>query len=59
MVALDGNFTLDCVPGTYYVKIHLCQYMMERRDVITNEVLETIMFLLAYIIVKQNLFLLN
>ena len=45
---LDGNFALGCVPGTDYLQIHKFQRMLERTDVITNEVLEPITFVLAY-----------
>jgi hypothetical protein len=48
MVVLDGNFALGCGPGMDYPKIHIFQCMLEQTDAITNEVLETIMFVLAY-----------
>ena len=48
MVVLDGNFALGCGPGTDYPYIHIFQCMLERTDAITNEVLETITFVLAY-----------
>ena len=48
MVVLDGNFALGCGPGKDYHKIHVFQCMVERTDVITNEVLEPITFVLAY-----------
>jgi len=47
-VVLDGNFALDCWPGTDYPRIHIFQCMLERTDAITNEVLEPIMLVLAY-----------
>jgi len=36
MVVLDGNFALDCGPGTVYPKTHIFQCRLERTDVITN-----------------------
>ena len=48
MVVLDGNFALDCGPGTDYPQIHTFQCMLEGADAITNEVLETITFVLGY-----------
>ena len=48
MVVLDGNFALGCGPGTDYPSIHIFQCMLERTDAVTNEVLETIMFILAH-----------
>ena len=48
MVVLDGNFALGCGPGKDYHKIHVFQCMVERTDVITNEVLEPIKFVLAH-----------
>ena len=48
MVVLDGNFALGCGPGTDYSEIHIFQCMLDRRDAITNEVLEPIMCVLAY-----------
>ena len=48
MVVLGGNFALDCGPGTDYPWIHIFQCMLERTDSISNEVLEPIMFVLAY-----------
>ena len=44
MIVLDGNFALGCGPGKHYPKIHVFQCMLERTDVITNEVLEPITF---------------
>jgi hypothetical protein len=48
MVVLDGNCAVGCGPGTDYPSIHIFQCMLERTDAITNEVLETITFVLAY-----------
>jgi len=48
MVVLDGNFAVGCVHGTDYPYIHIFQCMLERTDVITNEVLESITSVLAY-----------
>jgi hypothetical protein len=45
---LDGNFALDCGPGTDYPQIHIFHCMLEQTDAITNEVLEPITFVLAY-----------
>ena len=47
MVLLDGNFALGCGPGTDYPYIQIFQYMLERTGVITNEVLEPIIFVLV------------
>ena len=47
MGVLDGNFALGCVPGTDYLIIQLFQYMLERTDANTNEVVEPITFVLA------------
>ena len=49
---LAGDFTLGCAPGTDYPTTHLFQNMLERTDAISNEVLEPIMFVLAYPFVK-------
>jgi len=46
MVVLDCNFALGCAPATDYLIIQLFQYMLERTDAITNEVLEPITFVL-------------
>jgi hypothetical protein len=48
MVVLDGNFALVCGPGTGYPQIHIFQCMLEGTDVIKNEILEPITFVLAY-----------
>jgi len=48
MVVLDGNFALGCGSGTNYPQIHIFQCTLERKDAITNEVLELIAFVLAY-----------
>jgi hypothetical protein len=48
MVVLNSNFALGCGPGKDYPSIHIFQCMLERIDVITNEVLEPITFFLAY-----------
>jgi hypothetical protein len=53
MVALDGNFAVECGPGTDYLWIHIFQLMLERIDAITNEVLEPITFVLAYPTVQR------
>jgi len=45
---LDVNFAVGCGPGTDYAYIHILQCMVERRDAITNEVLEPITFVLTY-----------
>ena len=42
MRKLDGNFAVGCGPGTDYPSIHVST------DAITNEVLESITFVLAY-----------
>jgi len=57
LVVLDGNFAVGCGPGTVYPSIHIFQCMLERTDVITNEVLEPIMFVLAYftLFIKEEL----
>ena len=47
MVVFYSKFALGCGPGTEYPYIHISQRMLERRDVITNEVLEPITFVLA------------
>ena len=47
MVLFIGNFALGCGPGTDYPYIHIFQCMLERKDAITNEVLEIITFVLA------------
>ena len=47
---LDGNFSLGCGPGTDYPKIHIFDCRLDQTDVITNEVLEPITFVLAYLI---------
>ena len=44
---LDGNFSLGCGPGTDYPKIHIFDCRLDQTDVITNEVLEPITFVLA------------
>jgi len=51
MVVLDGNCAVGCGPGTDYPYIHIFQCMLERTDFITNEVLEPITFVLAYVTV--------
>jgi len=51
MVVLDGNFALGCEPGTDCPWTHIFQFMLERTDAITNEVLEPITFVLAYLTV--------
>jgi hypothetical protein len=48
MVVFDGNFAVGCGPGTDYPYIHIFQCILERTDVITNEVLEPITFVLAH-----------
>ena len=48
MVVLDGNFALDCGSGVDYPLIHIFQCVLERKNAITNEVLGTITFVLAY-----------
>jgi hypothetical protein len=48
MVVLGGNFAVGCGPGPDYPYIRIFQCMLERTDVITNEVLEPITFVLAY-----------
>jgi len=48
MVVLDGNFALYRGPGTEFPSVHLFQYMLERTDIITNEVLESLTFVPAY-----------
>ena len=48
MIVLDGKFALGCGPGTDYPKIHIFQCMLERTDVITDDVLESVTFILAY-----------
>jgi hypothetical protein len=50
----DGNFALACWYGMDYHEIHIFQCMLERTDAITNEVLEQIMFILAYPTVEAN-----
>jgi len=40
MVVLDGNFALDCGPGTDYPSIHIFQCVLEWTLSITNKVLE-------------------
>jgi len=47
MVVLDGKFVLGCAPRTDFPKMQLLQYMLERRDATTNEVLEPIKFVLT------------
>jgi len=47
MVVLDGNFVLGWGSGTDYPSIHIFQCTLERTDVITNEVLEQITFIIA------------
>ena len=42
-----GNFALGCEPGTDYPSIQIFQCMPELTDVKTNEILETITFVLA------------
>jgi hypothetical protein len=56
MILLNGNFDLGCGSGTYYPSIHIFQYMLERTDAITNEVLEPITFVLAYPTVLKKRF---
>jgi hypothetical protein len=48
MVVLDGNFAVGCGPGTDYPEIHIFQCMLERKAAITNGVLKSITFVLAY-----------
>jgi hypothetical protein len=48
MVVLNGNFALGCGPGTDYSEIHIFQCVLKRTDSIKNEVLEPIMFVVAY-----------
>jgi len=48
MVVMEDNLALGCGPGTDYPKINIFQYILERKDAITNEVLEPITFVLAY-----------
>jgi hypothetical protein len=48
MAVLDANFALGCGPGTHYTKIYIFQYMLERTDATTNEVLEPTTFVLAH-----------
>jgi len=48
MVVLDGNFAVGCGPETDYPQTHIFQCMIGRTDVITNEILGPIMFVLAY-----------
>jgi len=48
MAVLDGNFALVCGTGTDYPQIHIFQCTLEGTDDITNEVLESITFVLAY-----------
>ena len=48
MVVLDGNFAVGCGSGTDYRYVHIYQCMLERTDAITKEVIEPIMFVLAY-----------
>jgi len=48
MVVLDGNFALGCGPGTEYPSIHIFRCMLERTNAITNEVLQSATFVLAY-----------
>jgi len=51
MFVLDGNFALGCGPGKDYPKRRIIQCMLERRDATTNEALELITFVLAYLTV--------
>ena len=54
---LDDNFVLDLGPGTDYPQMCLFQCKLERKDSITNEVLEPITFVLAYpSILRINVF---
>jgi len=48
IVVLDGNFVLGSERGTDYPLIHIFQYMLERTDAKTNDVLEPNTFVLAY-----------
>jgi hypothetical protein len=48
MVVLDGNYAQGCGPGTDYTFVNILQYMLERTDAVTNEVLEPITFVQAY-----------
>jgi hypothetical protein len=49
MIVLDGNFALGCRHGTdYSYQTHIFQCKLERRNAITNEVLEPITFVLTY-----------
>ena len=54
MVVLNGNFALGCGPRTVYPYIHILQCMLERTDIITKEILETITFVLAYLTVQTK-----
>jgi hypothetical protein len=54
MAVLNGNFALSCGPGTHYPYIHVFQCMLERTDAKTNEVLEPIKFVLAYLTVLPS-----
>jgi hypothetical protein len=48
MGVFDGNFAPGCEPGTDYPYVQIFQCMLERKNAITNEVLEPITFVLAY-----------
>ena len=48
MVVLDGNFPVGRGTGTDYPYTNIFQCMLERKDAITNEVLEPTKFVLAY-----------
>jgi hypothetical protein len=48
MVLLGGNFAIGCGPGTDNSKLRIFQCMLERTDAITNKVLESVTFFLAY-----------
>ena len=51
---MEGNFAVGCGPGTDFPLTHIFQCMLERKDVITNEVLEPITFVLTYVTVSIN-----
>jgi hypothetical protein len=57
MFVLDVNFALGCGPRADYPQIHIFQYMLERTYAITNEVLESVTFVLAYPTVFNRYFL--
>jgi hypothetical protein len=51
---LDGICAVGCGPGKDYPSIHIFQCMLERTDAITNVVLRTTTFVLAYPAVFVN-----